>query len=239
MHTFKKIILTTIVFFLSVSCDKETNSIVEINIQALHNEGEYIFGEEITDVAGNTILFDRIKFYMSNFKAFYNDENTGHSDDIILYDSRSTSSHFITIFSDQKELKSLNFDIGLNSTLNNSNPKSFNNEHPLSIEQNMFWDMLKYRFVTLEGNYTEKDSIEEKSFSFHLGTEALLRNATIDNNINVNENTIVVQVTFEVLDLFDNIDITKHFSNHSENEEALVKGNIILDNLVSSIEAGK
>lgn len=133
---------------------------------------------------------------------------------------------------------SLIFGLGLSPALNNSNPNAFDNSHPLSIAQDMFWPMLKYRFVLLEGAVDTTVAMNGPvtfPISYHLGADELYRRIAIHSPFTIAQGgTHSLTLPVELKAIFDGpagvIDMRTHFANHSTD---LPKAAIMIDNLAA------
>ena len=97
---------------------------------------------------------------------------------------------------------SMNFNIGLDTALNNKKPIDFNASHPLSSAQGMYWGMLKYRFIVMEGIIYDELGKELNSISYHTGID-LSKTVTKNSSFEVKENSIVkFQVKFDLSKVF-------------------------------------
>ncbi|MCO5232993.1 MAG: hypothetical protein LC105_04625 [Chitinophagales bacterium] len=124
-----------------------------------------------------------------------------------------------------QKYEQIKFDLGLSPTLNNLNPNQFSATHPLSRDTDMFWDMLKYRFLIFEGTLDkENNGTYSLPFSYHLGGNDFLRNITLDIPIDLSsQKAAILPIKFNLDKLFtdgnDTIDILKFFSYHSIDDQ--------------------
>ena len=136
---------------------------------------------------------------------------------------------------------SLVFGLGLSESLNNSNPNAFPDNHPLSMAQDMFWPMLKYRFVVMEGavdTTLSKTGVVNFPLTYHLGADDLYRTISRAFTFTVEEGeNRTVNIPVELNSIFDGpggtIDMRTHFSNHSTDME---KAAIMINNLATQME---
>lgn len=118
---------------------------------------------------GDSILVSRLDYYLFNLSGKSSNKLV-KLDSIYLY-SLSKDSAKIYSKSDSlgSTIDSLVFLCGMDSILNNSNPNSFDPNHPLSGSKNMYWvSWSKYRYIVFEGQIKTKDGIL-RNFSFHTG----------------------------------------------------------------------
>lgn len=108
---------------------------------------------------------------------------------------------------------------GLDTAQNNSSPSSYTFGHPLSTAQSMYWGMLKYRFVVMEGVLYDASGKELNSISYHTGID-LVKAVNSAKTFTANdENPVNIQVKFDLLKVFtatgNTIDPTKETFTHS------------------------
>jgi hypothetical protein len=133
----------------------------------------------------------------------------------------------------------LSFDLGLRPSLNDLDPNQFSREHPLSRNTDMYWDMLKYRFLTFEGTADpKKNGSNDLYFTYHLGGNDFLRQANLNINMQAEDGkSTSAKVNIDVMKIFSNpagsIDITSFFSYHSQDLEK-EKGLKMMDFLQAS-----
>src|SRR4051812_14764013 len=125
---------------------------------------------------------DIARLYLSHFELVDNSGNSMQVKDLLLankdndFDANSFSFNLPSA-----TYTKLRFHFGLDPATNNSNPSSFNASHPLSLNQDMYWGMLKYRFIVVEGQIDSsaaKNQTPSNPFSMHLGTDTLYRTIT-------------------------------------------------------------
>jgi len=111
------------------------------------------------------------------------------------------------------------FSFGIDTSLNNRLPMSFPADNPLSVESGLYWDMLKYRFMVMQGNIDSsfaKNKTPNLPFSMHLGSDTLY---TIINVPEVPLQNALVNIQIDLKSLMtldaEPFKIT-NFSNHSE-----------------------
>lgn len=181
---------------------------------------------------------EETRLYLTNFQLIDIAGNSTHIKDIFLLKSGNDNSFTFNIPSGT--YTSFRYSFGLDKSMNNSNPSDFSDTHPLGTKQDMFWGMLKYRFIVIEGKLdssTAKNNTPSQPFSMHLGSDTLYRVITTsitDNklkrgsivNININFNKLFVLDT-ESFNL-------NNFSNHSDAAQ-IPRAITIVDTLMNGI----
>lgn len=130
--------------------------------------------------------------------------------------------------------------IGLDPDQNNSDPNVLPNNNPLSAYNGMYWSMVKYRFVVLEGLAISKKDTVNIPFAYHAGTDPLYQVKTFDTDINSSTSALRYNLNFSIdlNTLFDGpagkIDIPTQSFTHSEGPSLIVAG-IFMENLKAAI----
>lgn len=243
------------VFILLLTACKKDDVVIPLPNNSTIQFATYSDGAKVTELQGIS-LYDGIsykittlKYYVSNIRLvndlgeevpFKIDANIlGSEQGVFLY-VYGKNEKFTGSIPDNHYTK-IKFDLGLDSALNNIDPNPFPAQHPLSRDQDMFWDMMKYRFVVMEGDAdTAKYDLYNFPFSFHLGGEEFLRKIelNIDWNIKSNQSSIL-PIRFDLDKVFtdgtDTIDISTFFSYHSTDDHKEI-GLKLMDNISKSFE---
>ncbi|MDB5228679.1 MAG: hypothetical protein JWN78_2872 [Bacteroidota bacterium] len=184
---------------------------------------------------------DIARLYLSHFELIDNAGNTKPVKDLLLankdndFDANSFSFDLPS-----GTYTKLRFHFGLDPATNNSNPSTFDVSNPLSLSQDMYWGMLKYRFIVVEGQIDSsvaKNQIPANPFSMHLGTDTLYRQITSDLNSIKEGGQITIHIDLSKLFILDQntFDIT-NFSNHSSTAD-IPNAIAITNNLTNAIHA--
>jgi hypothetical protein len=238
---------------LLTSCNKndvETQtSTSNIQLSAYSNGAKVTENQGISLYDGISYKITTLKFYISNIRLvnhqgeeipFKIDANIlGSEQGVFLYEYGKNESFSGSI--PENHYMKLRFDLGLDSVLNNIDPNQFSAEHPLSRDKDMFWDMMKYRFVVMEGNAdTSKLDQYNFPFSYHLGGKDFLRNIEMDIDWNVKSDQVTsLPIRIDLDKVFtdgaNKIDVLTFFSYHSMDEQKGI-GMQLMDNISKSFE---
>lgn len=230
-------LLLTISFFTIISCTKKNVGFgggpLRVNVMFENASGK--------TWVNRSYNIDIARLYLSHFELVDNAGNAKPVKDLLLtnkdndFDANSFSFDLPS-----GTFTKLRFHFGLDPATNNSDPSSFNASHPLSLNQDMYWGMLKYRFIVVEGQIdssSAKNQTPSNPFSMHLGTDTLYREITSDLG-SINEGgQITIHIDLGKLFILDQstFDIL-NFSNHSstaDNPNAIA----ITNNFVNAIHA--
>lgn len=219
---------------LTFSCKKDekgSEGAVDIAISAISKGKTITANEELQHISGYAYKISSLKFYISNIRLvnhegadipFQMDNIPGGEQGVFLY-WLGKNEAFSGSLPDNHYTK-IKFDLGLAPSLNDLNPNQFAANHPLSRDTDMYWDMLKYRFLFYEGLLDNTDDGTYKHpFTYHLGGSEFLRTVETGINLYVSGNKKVsVPLNIDVDKIFtdgtDSIDILSFFSYHSGND---------------------
>lgn len=123
------------------------------------------------------------------------------------------------------------FTLGLSADKNNSNPNDFTSDHPLSTAKGMYWGMLKYRFMVIEGKLLDSTGTILNGVSFHTGID-LSKSIALSKSFELSsDKSLVITCIIDLKPMFDGLDPTLQTSTHSNpgadyDVAALVTNNI-------------
>lgn len=222
MNRFLIILLLALTMF---SCKKSSNTLIFTLDLKVNNE-VFETGKIYQDYDGRNIQFNDFKLYISDLEV--SDESNTFFKDVLIFAAEKNILSYAFLSPILKSKKTVSGNLGLDTLYNNKNPVLFADSHPLSISQNMYWSMLKYRFLVIEGRIdtsATKDKTPTFPFSYHIGSDTMLR------SFSFNTTNDELSIPIEILDIFKGIDILTHFDNHSESPQQIEKGIIMMDNL--------
>lgn len=215
--------------FLVVSCRKESLSEEEIMTDVQLNLTTQVQGQSINLDTYEQILdsfwinLDEWRFYLSDITFITQDgrgvkaEFSDYEENVLLYELGVDEQFTVGI--PEGNYKELKFNVGLEPNLNDILPHTFPGNHPMSWEKDMYWDMLKYRFVVMEA-FVKKDveSEDTQVLSYHLGGDDYVRTVSIPKSIEVDyaSSSNEIDIQFDLKTMFEDIDIDDFFSFHSE-----------------------
>ena len=216
------IVLSILIF----SCKKEDKVKVQFTVKST---GKTTNGRNYKIDASKT------KILFSNFKLIDTVGNEVMLKDVFLYKNNNNK---FTIDVPEGNYTAFKFSYGLDTALNNSNPMSYPASHPLSVEEGLYWDMLKYRFSIVEAsidNSPAKNQAPNSPFSMHLGSDTLYTQITT-TNIPFKGSTVNIELDMDKLFVLDTDPFQLiNFSNHSEPSE-IVRAVAIRNSFISGIK---
>ncbi len=222
----QRFILIVFVFLL-FSCKKEDQVKVQFQIKST---GKTPNGRNYSIDASKT------KIFFSNFKFMDISGNEAMVKDVFLYQTLNNNNFNFVM--PEGNFTSFKFSYGLDKTTNNFVPMSFPASSPLSVEEGMYWDMLKYRFSIIEANIDNsvtKDQAPNSPFSMHLGSDTLYAEVNV-SNLPYKGSTLNIELDMDKLFVLDEDPFQIiNFSNHSEPSE-IARAVAIKNSFVSGIQ---
>lgn len=238
----KQLILPIVLLlFLSASCKKDKKETtpptpvakteLKLKFKNSINSKEIAIGQYYKDNMNRDLRFTTLKFYASNIRLIDNDgkETIVKDVDLIDFDKERYGEAASEVKADVKagNYKSIAFDLGVRQDLNGSDPSTFDANHPLSYNSNMYWSWAtQYIFVKFEG--WVKDGANDVSWFIHTGTADLYRpNIVLDKEIKIEagkENTVFITLNFDKAFSSPNaLDLVEDGKSHTEDNYELAK----------------
>lgn len=177
----------------------------------------------------------KTKIFFSNFKYIDSVGAETLVKDVFLY---KTDNNNFSFDLPKGTYSSFRFSFGLDKTTNNFVPMSFPASSPLSVEEGMYWDMLKYRFLIIGADIDDsptKDQLADSPFSMHLGTDTMYAEINV-TSLPTKGSTLEIELDMDKLFVLDTDPfLISNFSNHSEPSE-ISRGVAIKNSFVSGIK---
>ena len=144
------------------SCDPRPNAPENVDLDLcfipLFNNSEFSFELDslIQNETKDTLVYSRADFLLSNFQLISNDDSIISFENTFAFIKiRSSDTVKLPLAIPSGEYKELKFDIGLDSSVNHSDPAIWQGGHPLNPSlNNLHWGWTGgYVFAALEGYY--------------------------------------------------------------------------------------
>jgi hypothetical protein len=219
--------------FTVASCREEDDSnkgnnskTVEINT-VLESNGQPInIGETITLSNGRDFRLTKFRIYLSNINLVKANGDKTPITEVALTDVGDESTGSFSTAIEAGNYNSVEIDLGLNPVLNDSDPTSFPTDHPLSTFNQMYWSMLKYRFLILEGRSNISGTLgsnDDVLHAYHPGTNPSFRQVSfnLDSSFSdkLNSGNVNLELVFDLDEIFTTepaIDMVAEPQTHSE-----------------------
>jgi len=163
-----------------------TTGTVKMAFTFVHGASLFNMNATYQDGAGNSVRFDKVKFYASNFHLT---DDAGievgrFQDTYLLLDAAAASNVFTLGTMDPAHVHEVEFTLGLDSGTNHADPTLA--EAPLNIPD-MHWSWnptAGYKFLNMEGHVDTNgdgdfDDATDGTFTYHCATDALARPAMV------------------------------------------------------------
>lgn len=198
----KLIVLILAIPFLFASCDNGGISLkrkgsIDMNFKATYDGAPMVLGDfyDYPSGQGHRITFQVFNFFVSEVQLGAEDK----VEDAIFFDFRENHSAASTAPNGESfvienipagDYSSLNFGVGISAALNATNPADYRSDEALS-NTSMYWDWRgSYIFAMIEGGIdTTGDGLINVPFTYHMGSDALFRDASFSNPITIERGT--------------------------------------------------
>ncbi len=235
MNISKSLILAALAIFLGITSCKEdkkeelyVDKTMDMKFVVMNGNNEMALQDTVTLSTGFNFKLQLFRLYVSNI-TFIKMDGTEHLvKDVDILSPVKGDDNISTLNVPYGDYKSIRIGYGLNPEQNLSDPTSFPQTHPLSNYQSMYWPMINYRFLKLEGQSTQISTGTDYLVAIHPGKDALYKVRTYDlaSTLEVNSSsTNALQVSFEINDIFDGpagvIDFSKEGANQVHMEDPM------------------
>ncbi|MGB0840347.1 MAG: MbnP family protein [Chitinophagales bacterium] len=177
-------------------------------------EGEnFEFDQRYTLANGTDIEISNIYFYLSDIN-LVTDANTEEAfSEVELFRLKDQPELTYTVAN--SDYVALNFNLGLDESLNGVDPVDYAPEHPLSTAQNTYWSWAsKYKFLLVEGKvYTDSQSNEFDGIAYHVGMDGWHKATTLNLATSA---TTELTLSFDVARIFDDLDLSEQNVTHTD-----------------------
>jgi len=228
--------------FSGINCenkDEEKTATLELKINPTFGEETIDLFEPVLNDAGQPIFeLTKLYFYISDLKL----DDEVAAEEIMLVDIEDDELNVGRTKIKPGDYNSITMGLGVDKRWNFNDPASFESEHPLGFDHignHWSWNA-GYIFYKIEGNYsTKEDGVLDGGFLFHLGTDELYQNVTLDKAVSLKENeteAIVLNVDFENIFFKEGgLDLKTEFRSHGMGEQFEI-GQKFVNRLIESLE---
>lgn len=214
MKNLKFLFLISFVAITIISCNKDKEGTLEVAFTTkLNNQPLEILKEY--HIQGGIVDIEALQFYITNLAI----EDKDGAEKIVIEDvdliDFKTNHTILRKTLPEGSYKNLGVGLGLDEFWGNSNPASFEDNHPLSLFQNNFWIMSdSYIFVRIEGNFT-KNGVK-KSILYHLGDNTFYRKILEESAFSIFDgNTNSKRIQFNMDQFFAEINLDTQENTHT------------------------
>lgn len=226
MKSIKMLLASIVALTLVVGCSEDVKEeytpIKQVKLKLVLMDGteEMALGDHANLTTGFDFEISLFKLYVSNISLTTTQGNKVLVKDVDIISLPEENENIVTLSVPHGEYNNVSIGYGLNPKQNNADPTSYEESHPLSNFQSMYWPMIKYRFAKVEGYAVSNTDSSDYLVSMHPGTDALyqMRDYKLFQNLKVDDNTAeTLLVTMDINDLFTGpggvIDFSKEGAN--------------------------
>ncbi|MBL4648460.1 MAG: T9SS type A sorting domain-containing protein [Aureispira sp.] len=190
---------------------------IESNIQHKFGKSNYIPNQPYVDEENRVILITRIQYYLSNIELTHDGgQSVLVNKQHILMDGEISVYNLGSVSTEIQQLEALNFDLGVDPSLNSSRPINHPVGHALADNSLYSNDQQSYIFLAIEGMIdTDGDQTPDKPFSFHATGNQLFRNMTIQTTTSRNGTGLKINLVANIANWLKDIDL--EFVGNQEN----------------------
>ncbi|HRK28055.1 MAG TPA: hypothetical protein PK239_12310 [Chitinophagales bacterium] len=231
------LIALVIIGFLS-ACDdnNEPDYNLTFKVKPLVNGQPFQLNQAYLSPQNQRFMYEKFTFYLSHVTLVAPDGTEQPVSEVMWYDLSNPETVKLKV--PDGNYTTLKFSIGLDSIMNASDPATFAEGHPLSYSQNNYWSWAtKYIFAKLEGRCDNNpNSAEwETAFLYHLGLDTLYRQTSVARTVSLTQDNLTnIELTLNVEEIFNNLDIVANKTTHSTNNLPLAIQ--VTDNFLAAFE---
>jgi len=243
----KNLFILTVISIIMFSCDggmeeEVTQKDILFNFH-FHPTvaGEEFSSEQTYNINDHEISFSNVSFYISNLSLQQKndqeirlDNGTDEKEDDLFLLVSADKMIYEGVEIPKGEYTDLSFQIGVDTVVNKTiEPSAWPADHPLSEDYPGFayWSWNSgYKFIVIEG------TMEGEPFSYHIGTNDLIKPSNIVNNFMLMEDGAEVMITYDIAEFFSGVDLSipENRGSHTFGNPELA--NKIADNVGRSLK---
>ena len=221
--------LVVMLVFLSGCADDDTPMSMgdgesEIILTLYHNVGDekLILFKDYSDSTGRKFNVTTVRYYISNLRLIRRDLSEKAIEDYLLVNPENSNTYNLGAIA-AGSFMGVKFDIGVGPTKNSISPAQYETGHPLALQQDVSMhyglESRGYMFMRLEGEVDTSVNINgavDYPWSFKIGSDALLRTVTIDQNFEIQQGVdINLNVLLDVKKLIEAVNLKHENSTDS------------------------
>lgn len=220
---------TMLVSILFLSCEEDSNS----EEKFLQFDFEFNVGSEAFEYGQNytindvTVNFEIAQFYIGGINLDTDNGTLAFPDQYLL--AKPNSETFVSDEVSISSISKIDFFVGVDPIFNAQTETDFTErsaDDPLGVQDpSMHWSWNSgYKFLRIDGEVdTDADGITDTSISYHLGTDALLKNVSIETEktIDIGNNSLIF--SFDLMSFFEGVDLVTELDTHTGNNLPLAQ----------------
>ncbi|MGB1205878.1 MAG: MbnP family protein [Chitinophagales bacterium] len=211
---------------------------VALRFRGMLNGENFSFGQIDKNHDELSYIFERFDFYVSNIKLIDANGTETLLSKVDLYDLNCTKP--ITNQIPVGTYTAVKIGLGLNETLNASDPTLFEPGHPLSyVNSEHYWSWAtRYIFLMVEGKIGTANGSLDDIFLYHLGKDDLYEEVVLERNTTVTADEVTnIDVIIDVDKLFynENTSVDMMTDNVSHTNDSFELASEIYSNFAKAV----
>lgn len=213
-----------LVIITTQGCNNNSTSRLYLKLNLKSGSNTLLYNTNYT-VAGYTIQFNMVKFYLSRIEILNNQGNLEFYDLYLLADAEKENTFLISEL-ENGNYTGIRMGFGVDSTRNDINGSNaipaydYPDEHPLNASNNMYWSWNPgYIWMKLEGkidlNANGNFADAGETFSLHTGLNLSYRTLTRNYDFSITGEDKTLQLDADILKFFDGYDIANQLNAHA------------------------
>lgn len=209
------------------SCEFSAPRLI-LNMDARAGTEAFTIGQLYTLADGRVIRINKARFYVSGM-SITGDNGTVTLPDLYLQYLPTQANYDLGEFT-PGAYQRIQFDLGVDSTANHSDPSLWPDDHPLSSSSPSFdhwgWNM-GYIFIKIEGFVDASPNANELAddpFAYHIGTLPFKETVPLDFDRDLvveDKGNSILDLKIDVLKFFDGLDMTTDLMTHTNDNMPL------------------
>jgi hypothetical protein len=169
--------------------DMPQKATLHLSFDFLNGSSPIAYQEAFTDVRGMQHKLSTFKLYLSDIVLVKTDGSTYNLSDVLLIDYKPVNPDLINPQWDKQyefdvpigDYQEIRFGLGVPPDLNEEDPTTFSNDHPLSVFASTYWNWASmYRFIILETASDTGSGSFDHDILIHTGLDELYYTKSID-----------------------------------------------------------
>lgn len=223
-------LLLCVGFLTFTACDDDdtgsTEATLSFSITPTVDNARMDLNQDYINESNQKFMVELFKTYLSDIHLVKDDGTEELLADVAWYNIGASE---LLLFSgvDVGSYSTIKMGLGLNPTLNASDPTTFDVDHPLSGSQGNYWSWAsKYIFVKLEGRFNEDAAATNYTgaFVYHVGLDQFYREIEIPINLDLaGDDNKSLAFTIAMEDVFADVNFAEEFTTHTMDDMPLAE----------------
>lgn len=165
--------------------EPQPKATVNFKLDLQHKGSDVHLFDTIALNANSDFYLSLFRIYLSHISAVAEGGNMQELKDVAIFSPGTDSASSFSASIPAGEYQAFDIGFGLDAQQNDADPASFPAGHPMSLEETMYWPMMKYRFVKFEGVLFEDTSY---AIAYHPGLDIMYMSKNYSQQFSAAEN---------------------------------------------------